>query len=207
MPIERFFLIGAGGHSLVVLDALQQSKPTAEIRILDQSPKRVGQKLLDVTVEAFDLAMNVADAHFHVCIGNNIVRGRLFNTLKGAGGTPRTIVHPDATIARTARVGAGTFAAARSIVAPAAEVGEGVIINHGAVIDHECVVGRFCHLAPGVTLAGAVKIGDSVLVGAGANILYGISIGDGATIGAGAVVTVDVPSGMTYAGVPARRFR
>jgi UDP-2-acetamido-3-amino-2,3-dideoxy-glucuronate N-acetyltransferase len=41
-------------------------------------------------------------------------------------------------------------------------------------------------------------------IGSGAAILCGVTIGEGALVGAGAVVTRDVASGATVAGVPAR---
>ncbi|HEX2893686.1 MAG TPA: acyltransferase [Marmoricola sp.] len=50
----------------------------------------------------------------------------------------------------------------------------------------------------------AVRIGSDVWIGAGATILPGVEIGDGAVIAAGAVVTRDVGSRTTVAGVPAR---
>jgi sugar O-acyltransferase (sialic acid O-acetyltransferase NeuD family) len=208
MSIERIFLIGAGGHGMVVLDALVRAEKISEgICVLDESIERTGQSFLDLVVKHFDPGMEMAGEHFHVSIGDNTARARLADFLKGRGGRPRTVIHPAATIAPSAMVGAGAFVAAHAIVAPAAVIGEGVIINHGTIVDHECVVGDFCHLAPGVTLAGNARVGTRVLVGAGANILPGINIGDGAIIGAGAVVTADVPRGATYVGVPARQIR
>jgi serine O-acetyltransferase len=47
-------------------------------------------------------------------------------------------------------------------------------------------------------------IGTHVDIGAGAKILGSITIGDFAKIGANAVVMVDVPSGKTAVGIPAR---
>lgn len=41
-------------------------------------------------------------------------------------------------------------------------------------------------------------------IGSGAVVLCGVTIGAGALVGAGAVVTHDVPSGATVAGIPAR---
>jgi sugar O-acyltransferase (sialic acid O-acetyltransferase NeuD family) len=208
MSIERIFLIGAGGHGMVVLDALERTEKRSDaIRIFDQSIERIGQRILDLTVQRFDPDMKIAGERFHVCIGDNNARARLFDKLKGGGGLPRTVIHPVATIAPSAVIGGGTFIAARAIVAPAAVVGEGGIVNHGTIVDHECVVGNFCHLAPGATLAGNVRVAARVFIGAGANILPGISIGEAAIIGAGAVVTADVPPGTTYVGVPARQIR
>jgi sugar O-acyltransferase (sialic acid O-acetyltransferase NeuD family) len=205
MPIKRFFLIGAGGHGLVVLDAVRKVEDNLEeVFVLDQSEKRIGKKALDITVQRLDPGMITAGERFHVCIGDNNIRARLLGEL--AGGVPTTVIHPIATLASSAVIGSGSFVAARAIVAPDAVVGDGVIINHGTIVDHECVVGDFSHLAPNATLAGNVRIGSGVLVGAGANILPGISIGAGAIIGAGAVVTTDVPPGATYVGVPARQI-
>jgi sugar O-acyltransferase (sialic acid O-acetyltransferase NeuD family) len=207
MPIERIFLIGAGGHGMVVLDALERADSKANVCILDESVHRVGRKFLDLSVQRFDPDMKISGVRFHVCIGDNGARSKLFNILSAAGGSLVTVIHPGATIARSAKIGDGTFIAARAIVAPAAVIGDGVIVNHGTIVDHECVIGSYCHLAPGATLAGNVRVGERVLVGAGANILPGISIGDAAVVGAGAVVTADVPSQTTYVGVPARRIR
>lgn len=208
MPIERIFLIGAGGHGMVVLDALQRSEKTSDgIGVFDQSGERIGRRILDLTVQQFDPGMKIAGERFHVSIGDNNARARLFEALKAGGGLPRTVIHPVATIAPGVVIGDGTFVAARAIVAPAAVIGQGGIVNHGTIVDHECVVGEFCHLAPGATLAGNVRVGVRVFIGAGANILPGINIGDAAIIGAGAVVTADVPPGTTYVGVPARQIR
>jgi maltose O-acetyltransferase len=52
-----------------------------------------------------------------------------------------------------------------------------------------------------------VRIGADVWIGGGAIILPGVTIGDGAVIGAGSVVTLDVGSGQTVAGNPARPHR
>jgi sugar O-acyltransferase (sialic acid O-acetyltransferase NeuD family) len=208
MSIERVFLIGAGGHGMVVLDALVTAEKRSDgVCIFDKAIERIGQKMLGLSVHRFEPDADMAGERFHVSIGDNNARAKLFETLKGRGGLPRTVIHPVATIAPSAVIGDGTFVAARAIVGPAAVVGEGVIVNHGAIVDHECLIGYFCHLAPGATLAGNVRLGERVLVGAGANILPGIRIGDAAIIGAGAVVTADVPPGVTYVGVPARQIR
>jgi len=207
MSTEKFLLIGAGGHSMVVLDALQLSGAKASIHILDESADRIGRNVLGFTVQPFDRGQKLAGERFHVTVGHNDTRAAIFEALKEAGGTPETIIHPVATIARSASIGEGTFVAARAVVAPVVVVGEGVIVNHGTIVDHECVVGSYCHLAPGVTLGGNVSVGSRVFIGAGANILPGVSIGDAVTIGAGAVVRTDVPPGTTYVGVPARKIR
>ncbi|HET9641864.1 MAG TPA: NeuD/PglB/VioB family sugar acetyltransferase [Burkholderiaceae bacterium] len=114
------------------------------------------------------------------------------------------VIHRDASVCKTASLGAGTQVLAQAVVAADAQIGEACIVNHKASVDHECVVGRGVHLAPAATLCGLVTIGDGVFVGAGAVVLPRLTIGEDATIGAGAVVTRDVPAGATVVGNPAR---
>jgi acetyltransferase-like isoleucine patch superfamily enzyme len=51
---------------------------------------------------------------------------------------------------------------------------------------------------------GAVVIGERAMIGAGAVVLPGVEVGADAEVAANSLVTEDVPSGTTVAGVPAR---
>jgi len=55
-------------------------------------------------------------------------------------------------------------------------------------------------------IGGDVLIGKNVWIGCRVTVLPGVMIADHAIIGAGAVVTKSVPSGETWAGVPAQRI-
>lgn len=74
----------------------------------------------------------------------------------------------------------------------------------GIIIHPDARIGPNCMIFHQVTLAGPVTLGGHVDIGTGAKILNGVTIGDHVTIGANAVVTSDVPSGVTVAGIPAR---
>lgn len=204
MPTDIVHLIGAGGHALVVIDALLASGVLPEtICLHDQSPARIGTRQLDIPV--VPLAMDaMAGARFHVCVGDNTARLALADAVTKAGGRAVTIIHPAATVSPSATVATGCFIAARALVGPLAAVAEFGIVNHGAVVDHECQLGPGCHIAPGATLGGAVNIGRASMIGAGATILPTIQIGKTVIIGAGAVVTRDVADGAVQVGVPAR---
>lgn len=97
---------------------------------------------------------------------------------------------------------------------PAARFGSGIMLDHatGLVVGETAVVGNNCSFLHAVTLGGSgkvtgdrhPKIGDNVLIGAGAKILGNISVGSGSRVAAGSVVLMDVPPGVTVAGVPAK---
>lgn len=200
MPTNHFIL-GAGGHGKVVLDAYCQNHYMP--RIFDNNPAMVGKCLLEVDIELLPETAELP-SFGHLAIGENTSRRRLLEFLDKYVSAWFTVVHPRASIAISAQIRDGSFVAAGAIVAPEAVIGRSTIINHGAVVDHDCQVGDFCHIAPNAALGGSVNIGDEVLVGSGAVILPGVSVGRGARIGSGAVVTHDVPAGVTLVGVPAR---
>jgi sugar O-acyltransferase (sialic acid O-acetyltransferase NeuD family) len=204
MRTENIFVVGASGHSKVVLDTLLQSGVLpSRIFVTDDNAEFGQRKLLGRSVTSPAVQAQAAAASFHVAIGNGCIRKRLYEQLAALGSLPLTVLHLRAVLSPFSTIGLGAFVAANAVVGPAAIVGRGVIINHGAVVDHDCDVGEFTHIAPNATLGGGVRIGQLALIGAGATILPGVRIGDGAIIGAGAVVLNDVDPGETFVGVPA----
>jgi sugar O-acyltransferase (sialic acid O-acetyltransferase NeuD family) len=204
MPIEPVMLVGAGGHARVVLDAWRVQGNSGSIAVFDDALEKAGFDWFGLTVRS-PVVWNPGEfSSFHVAIGDNAARRRLWERGCQAGLRPRTIAHPASVVSNTARVGDGVFVAALAVLAPGALVGAGTIVNHGAIVDHDCNIGNFCHIAPGAVLGGNVRVGNSVLLGAGSTVLPGRNVGEGARVGAGAVVTCDVPPGETVIGIPAR---
>ena len=106
---------------------------------------------------------------------------------------------------------------------PAAIIGRNFFMDHGLgiVIGETAEIGENVTIYQGVTLGGVMPsiesesqrnqkrhptIGNNVIIGSGAQILGPIIVGEYARIGANSVVSKNVPSNVTVAGVPAREF-
>ena len=98
------------------------------------------------------------------------------------------------------------------------EIGDGALLAHRAQVfdndthpadaaEREAHYRSILKLGPRRDFAIAsapVHIGRRCWIGFGAAVMKGVSLGEDAIVAAGAVVTRDIPSGVTAAGVPAR---
>jgi sugar O-acyltransferase (sialic acid O-acetyltransferase NeuD family) len=204
-------VVGAGGHAVVVADALLAAGREV-LGFVDRDPTRHGSVLLGLPVLGDDGALAAHDAR-RVELANGIGgaggaadagrRRQVQRTLEEAGWRFATVRHPAACVSPHARIEHGAQVLAGAVVQALAGVDEGAIVNTRAVVEHHCVVGAFAHVAPGAVLCGEVTVGAGAHVGAGAVVKNGVTLGAGVVVGAGASVLRDVAAG-TVAGVPAR---
>jgi sugar O-acyltransferase (sialic acid O-acetyltransferase NeuD family) len=131
-------------------------------------------------------------------------RRPLVERLVGEGRDLAILVHPTATVARTAILEPGCVIFPQVVIGAQARIGRGTIVNRGALVGHHSVVGEHVFIGPGANVAGGVRIGDEAYIGIGAIVRDDRTIGDNATVGAGAVVVNDVERGVTVIGLPAR---
>lgn len=203
---------GTSGHARVVADIVRSGTDYDIVGFLDDVyPERRGQKFCEATVlggsEQLDSLWAKGVRHVILGFGNNAARRALGQELSRRGFELARVIHPNATVARDASIGAGTVVVAGAVVNPNSVLGENVIVNTCASIDHDCTLEDAVHVAPGARLAGRVRIGAETWIGLGALVLDGRSVGPRTTVGAGAVVTRDLPADVVAYGVPARVMR
>ena len=210
MPDRRHVLWGSAGHAKVLagLIALQGGRVVATFdnnslaAPLPGVPLHIGESgfLAWLAAEGADGVSGLA------AIGGARGRDRLAiqALFLQHGLQVQAVVHPDASVDATARLGPGTQVLALAVVAADTSLGAACIVNHKASVDHECQLEDGVHLAPGATLCGLVRVGAGAFIGAGAVVLPRLVIGPDAIIGAGALVTKDVPAGAVVSGNPAR---
>ncbi len=204
-------VVGAGGHGLVVADALV----AAGRRVLgftDADPARHGRHVAGLPVFGSDEAL-VAHAAGDVQLANGIggvgrrggepLRRRVQERLSQAGWQFTGVRHPSAVVSAFATIEPGAQLLAACVVQPGARIGTGAIVNTAAVVEHDAFVGAWTHIAPRALLCGDVEVGEMSHVGAGAVVRQRLRIGARTTIGAGAVVVRDFAGDGLLVGVPA----
>ncbi len=200
--MEKLILIGAGGHSKSVADAVDTKKYDI-VGFLDEQKTGthfkkpiLGSKIEDIK--------NYQDYKYFVSIGDVVVRKMWFEKLKEYGLEIVNIIDKTAIIASTAKIGTGNFIGKLAIINADAIIGDNNVINTKALIEHESVVGNHTHISTNTTINGNVIVEDGVFLGSCAVCNGQLRIGENAVVGSGSVVIKDVEKYTTVAGVPAR---
>lgn len=195
---DKAYLYGASGHAKVVLDIVKMAY--VDVPCLIDDNLMVNELAgLPVVHSAEELSPLI------VTIGDCQIRRKIVGKLGERDYL--TVIHPDAIIANSVKMGYGTVVMAGVIINPFAVVGNHCIINTGASLDHDVQVDDFVHVAPHCTLCGEVEVGEGTWIGAGTTIIQGIHIGKDCFIGAGSVVVKDIPDGSLCYGNPARLIK
>lgn len=195
---RRIAVFGAGGHGKVVIDAIERQPGLAVACVADDRPQ-ADACLLGHAVIGGREALLARRADFDaaiVAIGDNRARGEVARWLAAQGIPLVCVVHPAATVAPSASVGAGTLVMPGAVVNADARIGANAIVNSGAIVEHDCVVGECAHVAPRAVLCGAAAVGAGSLVGAGAVVLPGVKVGAGLLVKAGTVAARDMEAGV-----------
>lgn len=211
MPAQdRLIIVGAGGFGREIIIWAEDCSSAGTL-------PRIGGFIDDV-VEALpsygvsriggihDYAPEKNDV-FVVAVGEPQKKRKLVEMLKDRGARFATLIHPTATVVRTATIGEGVIMCPYAMAMPDSRVERFVTILNYSGIGHDSVAGEFSTLSSLVDVTGNVQIGADVSIGSGARILPKVSVGDGATVGAGATVVRSVKPGMTVYAAPGKLLR
>jgi len=206
MEQKDLILIGGGGHCKSVIDVVE-SAGYHILGILDM-PEDVGKSVLDYKVIGTDedIPQFVDKVEFLITVGfikNPVIRIRIYNKVKDAGGKLATIVASTARVSRFATLGEGTIVMHQALVNAGAKVGANCIINTFCDIEHDAIIGNQCHISTGSMINGNCQIGERTFIGSQSVLANGIRVGDDIIVGAGSFVRKNIIEEGIYSGNPA----
>lgn len=206
MAKQLVFIMGAGGHAKMVIEALVSMHHYELYGCLDTVDK--GERLLGypVFLESEDTLskLSQAKALALVALGENRLRERISLQLADRGFDFATAISHRAYVSPSASIGPGTVVMPGAVVGAMARIGRGVILNTASSVDHDTIVDDFAHIAPGCHVAGNVTIETGAMLGIGTCVIPERRIGAWSILGANSTVVRDIPSGATCVGTPAR---
>jgi sugar O-acyltransferase (sialic acid O-acetyltransferase NeuD family) len=205
MSKPSLVLIGAGGHALACIDAIEQ-EGIYEIAGLVGLPREVGDKFFGYEVIASDTQLGELVDQFQsalISIGQIQTaehRIRLFSQAQDVGFAFPTVISPTAYVSPRANIGIGTVVMHGAIINAGATVGKNCIINSNSLVEHDSYVADHCHVSTGAILNGNTYINSGSFIGSRAVIKEGISIGANSIVGMGLTVRHNVANKTKYLG-------
>lgn len=156
---DKLFIVGAGGHGRVVLDAALLQGRFEVIGLVDdnlQPGTMINGAKVITDRKGIRSAFDVGTC-FIVAVGNNEARKEIFDELS-LSFRPGTVIHPSATVAENAAVGEGSVVLAGAVINVNAIIGRNCIINSMSLIDHDTKIGEHTHIAQGTIVGSNVTI-------------------------------------------------
>ena len=190
-------ILGAGGHSRVLIDTLLLDS-TEILGMTDVNLERqpfLGVPLLgnDLIVERYS-PEKIQLINGIGSISQPYIRQKTFQKFKDLGFIFRNVIHPSSVIASDVSFGEGVQVMAGVVIQSGCTIGDNTIVNTSTSLDHECKIGTHVHLAPGVVLSGNVCVGELCHIGVGVKIVQSIRVDAGSLVKAGTIVTSNINS-------------
>ena len=206
-------IIGAGGHSRVLIDIAIKMNHFNLIGLIDNQVS-IGSKVCGVPVLGTDLDLQQMfddnpNLKIIVGIADNSIRNKIFLRLKDIFPLNcfATLIHPSAQIGVETKIGVGVAIMAGCVINSDSQIGDFTIVNTRASLDHENDLGAFASVGPNVVTGGNVKVGKGTALEISTTVGHNVIIGENSVIGAGSLVLKDCNSNSVYYGVPVKFVR
>ncbi len=159
----------------------------------DDEQKKNDVQLFDSEVVSY---ANSNKCYYIISFSNHKLRIKIENWMSNIRIDAFNIIHPNAIISKSAKLGHGNYIAANTIISSYSIIGDHNIINFNTTIGHDAILNNHNIINPGARISGNVKIGSRTLVGANSFIFQGKTIGDDTLIDALTYIDRDIESKM-----------
>lgn len=211
--MKKIVIIGAGGHSKVLIDIIEKEAKYELVGLIDDYFKAgtivLGYEIIG-NMKTFNEVINEQKIYGGVvAFGDNFKRSVVAGKINSSNPSFCFVncIHPKSTIGKDVNIGAGNVFMAGTIINSGSTIENHCILNTNSSLDHDCKMTNYSSIAPNVTIGGNTDIGEYSAIGIGTNIFHNISIGKNCIIGGGSLVTKDTMDNSVYFGSPCQFIR
>lgn len=207
--MKNLIIIGAGGCGREVLQwakDINKSEKRWNIKgFIDDDLNALEGKICDISVlSKINEYCIGSDDEFVCCIGSSNVRKIIVEKMKSKGAVFTTVIHPNALISDSCRLGEGVIVYPFALISDNAVIGDNCIINMYSSVAHDSVLGEYCTISAHCDITGMCRMGNRVFMGTSSHVVPGSKIGDDVYICAGSTVMTKVRSNVKVLGNPAK---
>lgn len=208
--MKNLVIIGAGGLAREVFDLANvcfKNDPEFKVKgFLSDGPSKVEEMgYPPVLAKVAEYEIQEGDVFF-CAIGKLQDRKKTVDIILTKGGKFINLIHPDANLSPSVKLGVGVAIKQFSVLASDVTVGDFTYLQSSVIMGHDVQIGSFCQVNSFAFFAGYVKVHDMVSVNAGAKLIQNVIVEENAVVGMGSVVLNRVKTGTTVFGVPAKKL-
>ena len=169
MPEKKLLILGAGGFGQSIAEVAELLGKWESINFVDDRWPKQQQIGCYTIISNIQSLKNLNNHNFEaiIAVGNSQIRKKWQQLLLDLSIPMTTIIHPQAVIAPSAKIGQGVSIMAGCVIGANTIIQDGVILNIGTLLDHDVIIEAFSHLSVGVKVAGGKTITASSFLGIG----------------------------------------
>ena len=152
-------IYGAGGHALVLAEALHECLGFKTIGLFDDSQKTGLPNYVEF-LGAYDSKL-FPNTSILIGIGNNTIRAEIAQKISHPF---FSFIHPSASVASSVWIAEGSVVLQHAVIQSNTSIQVHCIVNASAVIDHDCTIGPFSHIEAMAYIGSNSQLQDFSLV-------------------------------------------
>ena len=208
---RNLVILGASGLAREVYDLAQlcySNQPDFCIKgFLSDGPSNIeemGYPPVLGTVDGYNVNQ---DDIFFCGIGNVHDKKKTVNIIKNKGGKFINLIHPQAIISPTAKLGIGIAIKAFCVISSDVIIEDFTYLQSSVILGHDVHIGKYCQINSFSFMAGYTRIHDKVTVNAGSRFVQNTTVEENSVVGMGSVVIRRVKKNTTVFGNPAKSIQ
>ena len=210
--MEKLVIVGAGygfWETNELIRDINAVNPTYQVvGVLDDNKEFHGRIIDGVkVVGGLDRASDYPDSQFVFCIGSKDTRDKR-KALLDRIGLPReryaTLIHPNAKIYSSAKLGYGCTIHHGAIVYSHTECGDFVSLGANSILGNDNRISDFVLIAGQSIIINRVKVGEGAYIASAVSVFNDVEIGKNAVVGMGTVLMKNVGENEFAFGNPGR---